>query len=126
MNRVLITNIKGIVQYNRSGIVKGKAMAELPVFENGWILTEGDHIHSVGHMDEPLLAPVNDVVDASGCFVFPAWCDSHTHIVFAGSREQEFEGRIRGLTYEEIARQGGGILNSAKKLADTSEDDLFD
>lgn len=126
MNRLLIINIKGIVQYNRSGVVKGAEMAELPVFENGWILTEGDHIHSVGHMDEPILAPVNDVIDASGCYVFPAWCDSHTHIVFAGSREQEFAGRISGLTYEEIARQGGGILNSAKRLAETSEDDLFE
>jgi imidazolonepropionase len=126
MNRILITNIKGIVQYNRSGIVKGAAMAKLPVFENGWILTEGDHIHSVGHMDEPLLAPVNDVIDASGCYVFPSWCDSHTHIVFAGSREQEFIGRIRGLTYEEIAKQGGGILNSAKRLAEASEEELFE
>lgn len=126
MNRILITNIKGIVQYNRSGIVKGAAMAKLPVFENGWILTEGDHIHSVGHMDEPLLAPVNDVIDASGCYVFPSWCDSHTHIVFAGSREQEFVGRIRGLTYEEIAKQGGGILNSAKRLAEASEEELFE
>jgi len=126
MNRVLITNIKGIVQYNSRGIVKGAAMADLPVFENGWILTEGEHIHSIGHMDEPLLAPVNDVIDASGCYVFPSWCDSHTHIVFAGSREQEFVGRIRGLTYEEIAKQGGGILNSAKRLADASEEELFD
>jgi imidazolonepropionase len=126
MNRLLINNIKGIIQYNRRGIVKGRAMSELPVFENGWILTEGEHIHSVGHMDEPLMAPVNDVIDATGCYVFPAWCDSHTHIVFAGSREKEFEGRIRGLTYEEIARQGGGILNSAARLAKTSEEELFD
>lgn len=126
MNRVLINNIKGIIQHNRTGIVKGAEMSHLPVFEKGWILIEGEHIHAVGHMDEPLNAPVNDVIDAENCFVFPAWCDSHTHIVFAGSREQEFTGRIKGLTYEEIAQQGGGILNSAKRLASASEDELFD
>ncbi len=65
-------------------------------------------------------------IDASGKFVFPSFCDSHTHLVYAGSRETEFTDKIRGLSYEEIAKRGGGILNSAKKLHDTSEDELFE
>ena len=77
-------------------------------------------------MDEPFHAPVNDVIDAEGKYVFPAWCDSHTHVVFAGPREREFVDRIHGLTYEEIARRGGGILNSAKRLQATDEEALFD
>ena len=126
MNRILIINAKGIVQHNRSHVVRGKDMQELPVLENGWLMIEGDKICDIGHMDEPFHSPVNDVIDAEGRFVFPAWCDSHTHVVFAGSREGEFVDRIHGLTYEEIARRGGGILNSAKRLQQTSEEELFD
>ena len=126
MNRLLITNIKGIVQHGRSHIVRGEEMNELPVFSDGWILIEGDRISETGHMDKPFHHPVNDVIDASGCFVFPAWCDAHTHIVFAGSREREFVDRIHGLSYEEIARRGGGILNSAARLQQTSEEELFE
>jgi imidazolonepropionase len=126
MNRILITNIKGIVQHGRSHVVRGKEMAELPILENGWVLIEGSTIHSVGHMDDIVHAPVTDVIDATGCYVFPTWCDSHTHIVFAGSREAEFVDRIHGLTYEEIAKRGGGILNSAKRLHLASKEELFD
>ncbi len=126
MHRLLIINAKGIVQHGRSHVVRGKDMAELPILENGWVLIEGDKIHSVGHMDDVLHAPANEVYDASGRFVFPSWCDSHTHIVYAGSRENEFVDRIHGLTYEEIAKRGGGILNSAKRLQQTSEEELFD
>ncbi len=126
MNRILIINAKGIVQYNRSHVIRGKEMQELPVLENGWLMIEGDKICGVGHMDEPFHAPVNDVIDAEGKYVFPAWCDSHTHVVFAGPREGEFVDRIHGLTYEEIARRGGGILNSAKRLQTTDEEALFD
>lgn len=126
MNRILIINAKGIVQHNRSHVIRGKEMQELPVLENGWLMIEGDQICDVGHMDEPFHAPVNDVIDAEGKYVFPAWCDSHTHVVFAGSREGEFVDRIHGLTYEEIARRGGGILNSAKRLQATDEELLFD
>lgn len=126
MNRILIINAKGIVQHNRSHVVRGKDMQELPVLENGWLMIEGDKICGVGHMDEPFHSPVNDVIDAEGRYIFPAWCDSHTHVVFAGSREGEFVDRIHGLTYEEIARRGGGILNSAKRLQQTSEEELFD
>ncbi len=126
MNRILIINAKGIVQHNRSHVVRGKDMQELPLHENGWLMIEGDKLCDIGHMDEPFHSPVNDVIDAEGRFVFPAWCDSHTHVVFAGSREGEFVDRIHGLTYEEIARRGGGILNSAKRLQQTSEEELFD
>jgi imidazolonepropionase len=126
MNRILIINAKGIVQHNRSHVVRGKDMQELPVLENGWLMIEGDKICGIGHMDEPFHSPVNDVIDAEGRYIFPAWCDSHTHVVFAGSREGEFVDRIHGLTYEEIARRGGGILNSAKRLQQTSEEELFD
>ncbi|MBK7964280.1 MAG: imidazolonepropionase [Bacteroidetes bacterium] len=126
MNRILIINAKGIVQHGRSHVVRGKEMRNLPVMENGWIMIEGDKICGVGHMDEPFHAPVNDVVDASGKFVLPSWCDSHTHVVFAGSREAEFVDRIHGKTYEEIARNGGGILNSAKRLQATDESELYD
>jgi imidazolonepropionase len=126
MNRILIVNAKGIVQHNRSHVIRGKEMQELPVLENGWLMIEGDKICGIGHMDEPFHAPVNEVIDAEGKFVFPAWCDSHTHVVFAGSREGEFVDRIHGLTYEEIARRGGGILNSAKRLQTTDEEVLFE
>lgn len=126
MNRILIVNAKGIVQHNRSHILRGAEMSALPVLENGWLLIEGEHIAEIGHMDQPFHTPVNDVIDAGGKYVFPSWCDSHTHIVFAGSREQEFVDRIHGLTYEEIARRGGGILNSAARLQNADAGELFD
>jgi imidazolonepropionase len=126
MNRILIINAKGLVQHGRSHVVRGHEMKELPVLENGWLLIEGDVISDMGHMDEPFHSPVNDVIDAEGRYVFPAWCDSHTHVVFAGSREGEFVDRIDGLTYEEIARRGGGILNSAKRLRSTDASELYD
>ncbi len=126
MNRLLIVNAKGIVQHGRSRMLKGKEMQDVSMLENAWVLIEGDRIAETGRMDEPFHSPVNDVVDASGKYIFPAWCDSHTHIVFAGSREQEFVDRIHGLSYEEIARRGGGILNSAARLQQTEEDELFE
>ena len=126
MNRILIINAKGLVQHNRSHVIRGKDMQELPVLENGWLMIEGDKICDIGHMDKPFHSPVNDVIDAEGKYVFPAWCDSHTHVVFAGSREGEFVDRIHGLTYEEIARRGGGILNSAKRLQAADEEVLFE
>ena len=95
------------------------------IIENGYIVIENDKISSFGPMDQ---APENvgNVIDADGGLVMPAWCDSHTHIVYAASREGEYTLRLKGATYEEIAANGGGILNSAKKLQQTSEDDLFE
>jgi imidazolonepropionase len=128
--KILIKNIKTIVQANpaNDGRVSGKEMANLPCIHDGWISLEGHLIIGVGEMKEGLPAEshFNHVINAEGQMAFPAWCDSHTHIVFAGSREGEFVDRIKGLTYEEIAKRGGGILNSAEKLNKASEDELFE
>ncbi len=101
-------------------------MAELPQLTNAWLHIEGNTIAAFGTMDTCPTLPAATVIDAAGKTVLPAWCDSHTHIVYAGNREQEFVDRINGLSYEEIANRGGGILNSAKKLNETTEDDLYD
>lgn len=100
-------------------------MNDLPLLENAFLLIEGDLIKDFGEMKN---APerADKMIDATGKYVFPTWCDSHTHLVFAGSREGEFADRISGLSYEEIAERGGGILNSAQRLRDTSESELID
>ena len=108
--------------------LEGKAMGSLSAMENAWLSIENDCIQDFGPMSE--FKGVSDwsdleVIDATGKMVFPSWCDSHTHLVYAGSRESEFEGRIKGLSYEVIALQGGGILNSAAKLAQTDEEELY-
>lgn len=127
---LLLTNIKRLCQTEtgteRKCIVKGAAMRVLPSIENAWLFIEDGKIHSFGPMSEPPMVAANDVMDMSGRIVLPAWCDSHTHLVFAAPREKEFVDRINGLSYEEIARRGGGILNSARKLAEMSEDELYD
>ena len=127
--RILIQNIKTIVQANPEPKeqMAGKEMCHLPCIDNGWISIENGLITGVGEMkDVPSKAHFDEIIDASGRLVFPTWCDSHTHIVYAGSRESEFVDRIRGLSYEEIAKRGGGILNSAERLNKTSEDELFE
>jgi imidazolonepropionase len=109
-------------------LVKGKDMAILETIENAWLAIENDRIVDFGEMANfPEILDWNnlEVIDVEGKMVMPTFCDSHTHIVFAASREGEFVDRINGLTYEEIAKKGGGILNSAKKLQDASEEDLF-
>jgi imidazolonepropionase len=131
--RLLIKNIKELVQTEEAPRLKvcGKDMAILSSISNAYILIENECIVGFGKMKElsPDLAKLApdppEVLDASGQIVFPSFCDPHTHIVFAGSREQEFVDKIRGLSYEEIARRGGGILNSAKRLHETSEEELF-
>ena len=125
---ILIKNIKELLQIRESGITKisGKEMADLPLLRNAWLLLEGNLIIDFGTMDS---CPAEDnlqIIDAAGKTVLPAWCDSHTHIVYAGNREQEFVDRINGLSYEEIANRGGGILNSAKRLNESSEDELYE
>jgi imidazolonepropionase len=130
MNKLIIKNIKELVQVE--SIFKDSQvdneMGSLATIKNAWLSVEGDKITGFGGMDE--FQGVEDwsdtdVIDADGKLVFPSFCDSHTHLVYAASREEEFVDRINGLTYEEIAKKGGGILNSAKKLQVTSEDDLF-
>ncbi len=130
MAKILIKNIKGLVQCGEElpAIRKGKEMSELPILENAFLALEDGVIVAYGSMDE--WEGISDwtdleVIDADGCFVLPAFCDSHTHTVFAKSREEEFVDRIKGLSYEEIALKGGGILNSARKLQEMSEEDLY-
>ena len=125
----LIINIKQLISTrNTFSLLRGKELAELPFIENAFLLVEDGIIAAYGAMYElelkvPLLPKA--VVDAAGQFVMPCWCDSHTHIVFAGSRENEFVDKIKGLSYAEIAARGGGILNSSEKLNACSEEELF-
>ncbi|WP_207512678.1 imidazolonepropionase [Longitalea luteola] len=129
MAATLITNIKQLVNVREQWrVLRGKELAELPCINNAYLLIEDDTIVSYGTMEQ--LSSINrslpaDVIDATGKLVLPAWCDSHTHLVFAASRENEFIDKLKGLSYAEIAARGGGILNSARKLNDTSEDELF-
>lgn len=125
---ILITNIKQLLQVHETSvtIVKGPAMKELPVLENAYVYIEHDTIIEYGKMEDLNGIEAETVIDATGKIVLPSWCDSHTHIVYAGDRTSEFVDRINGLTYAEIANKGGGILNSAKKLQDTSEDELYE
>lgn len=124
---LLVKNIGCIVGIDESGRtrVAGKEMADIGMLENAWLLTDGERIGSYGTMDTLPHEEGHEVIDAKGGWLFPSFCDSHTHIVYAGSREQEFLDKINGLTYEEIAKRGGGILNSADRLHDTSEDELY-
>jgi imidazolonepropionase len=101
-------------------------MADIPCIENAWLLVAKGLIHSYGPMADMPEMHADETIDATGKFVLPAWCDSHTHLVFAAPRDQEFVDRIKGLSYEEIARRGGGILNSAKRLNETSEEELYE
>jgi len=123
---MLIKNIKSLLQTSASEkALRGKHMSELKSIQNAWLLIENDTIKNFGSMNS---CPKydGDIIDGSGRMVLPTWCDSHTHLVFATSREEEFEMRLKGKSYQEIAEAGGGILNSAKKLQNTSEDELFE
>ena len=124
----LITNIKELLQVEEQPkeMVCGKDMKVLPTIKNAFLFIENDCIKDFGSMDNLPTLNANTSIDATNRIVFPTWCDSHTHIVYAGNREQEFVDRINGLSYEEIANNGGGILNSAKKLQETSEEDLYE
>lgn len=122
---MLIKNIKSLLQTSApTKALRGKKLSELKRIDNAWLLIENDSIKDFGAMDT-CPETTNNTIDVTGKMVLPTWCDSHTHLVFATSREEEFEMRLKGKSYEEIALAGGGILNSAKKLQNTSEDDLF-
>ena len=130
MQKILIKNIKGLVQAGEDIplIRKGKDMQELPIVKNAFLYLEDNEVIAYGKMDDwKEIGSSSDIeiIDAEGCFVLPAFCDSHTHTVFAKTREEEFVDRIHGMSYEEIALKGGGILNSAAKLAEMTEEELF-
>ncbi len=128
---LLIKNIKALVQTEQKSVLlrAGKAMQNLDCINDAWLYIEGEKIHSFGNMSSFNMQPIKSsatVIDATGRMVFPSFCDSHTHLVYAGSREIEYIDKIRGLSYEEIAKRGGGIINSAKRLHESSEEELFD
>jgi len=125
--RILFKDIKELVQVRTAPIsfVSGEAMKQLPTIQNAYLLVENGLIADFGSMDSCPTIDVDTTIDATGKMILPSWCDSHTHIVYAGNREGEFVDRINGLSYEEIANRGGGILNSAKKLQETSEEELY-
>lgn len=148
-NSTLIINARLAGTHAHSRLLRGEELADLPCLDDGWLLTEGSEIAGLGRMaempdelrrrvsreriavagaagaDRGVAVVDGGVIDAGGCWVLPAWCDSHTHLVFAGSREAEFVDKIRGMSYAEINARGGGILNSARLLQETSEDVLF-
>ncbi|WP_433832171.1 imidazolonepropionase [Flavobacterium anhuiense] len=124
----LITNIQELLQVRETSVAKvsGSEMAKLPTIKNAFLVLKDNLIEDFGSMDNLPKINADEIIDATGKVVLPSWCDSHTHIVYAGNREQEFVDRINGLSYEEIANRGGGILNSAKKLNETSEEEIYE
>ena len=123
----IFKNIKKLIQVrtNNVKIISGKNMKILPYIDNAYLITEDDIILDYGKMDDLNNLNADKIIDATGKFVLPTFCDSHTHIVFAGNRSKEFTDRINGLSYSEIAKRGGGILNSTKLIEETSEKDLY-
>lgn len=123
---ILFKNIKELIQVRETStnFLSGKEMSILPTIKNAFLLVKNGIISDYGIMEN---CPEIDIktIDAKGKMILPSWCDSHTHLVYAGNREDEFVNRINGLSYTEIAENGGGILNSAKKLQQTSEEDLY-
>jgi len=128
METSLFTNINTLVGIHDANIrrLRGADMAQLPSHKNAWLLVEDGRIAGLGTMDAlPANASQIPQISLNGAWVFPSWCDSHTHLVFAASREEEFVLKIQGKSYEEIALAGGGILNSAQKIQACTEDELF-
>jgi imidazolonepropionase len=125
--RLVLKNMSSllVIAHEPSPWVAGKEMASVDELQDAWLVIESGKIACYGE-GEVIPFPDDEVLDCKGGMVMPAFCDSHTHLVYAGSREQEYEDKIRGLSYEEIAKRGGGILNSAKLLSETSEDELFE
>ncbi len=129
MKKTLIKNIGSLITVSsNSELKKGHEMKELPLIKNAWLKIKDNRILDFGNMDNwEGIDNWNEfnIIDAESGTILPSWCDSHSHIVYAGSREQEFVDKINGLSYEEIAKKGGGILNSSLMLKDTSEEDLY-
>jgi imidazolonepropionase len=128
MYKTLFKNIDNLVNVrDDETLLRGAALAELPLLHNAWLLVEDGLISDFGPMDKiPIgLHNIPGQLDLTGRLVLPCWCDSHTHLVFAASREEEFVDKIKGMSYADIAAKGGGILNSAARLNETTEDELF-
>lgn len=128
MATTLVTNIKLLVNtLEENKLLRGKDLARLPCIENAYLIIEDGIITGTGSSNEIQhpASKFSHIIDAEGQMVLPAWCDSHTHLVFAASREEEFVDKIKGLSYADIAAKGGGILNSARKLNAASENELF-
>lgn len=128
MSSELYINIRGLVNVREdSKVLRGNAMSELPVIDNAYLIIEDGVIAGFGTMEALRKSSINfkNTINVSGQWVLPAWCDSHTHLVFSGSREEEFVAKIKGKSYSEIAASGGGILHSAKRISSISEDVLF-
>ncbi|QFZ55115.1 imidazolonepropionase [Oceanihabitans sp. IOP_32] len=123
----LFKNIKELIQVRDQHIdfISGADMKILPTIKNAFLVLEDGLISDYGHMNDCPKTTFDTIIDATGKMILPSWCDSHTHIVYAGNREGEFVDRINGLSYKDIANKGGGILNSAKTLQEASEDDLY-
>ena len=125
---ILFTHIKELLQTRPKSEVKvvGDAMKTLPHIKNAFLRIQGDTILDFGAMADLVIQETDEVIDVTGRIILPTWCDSHSHVVYAGDRSQEFVDRINGLSYEAIAAKGGGILNSAQTLQNTTEDALFE
>ena len=123
----LFINIKELIQVRDKSVdkVSGKDMSVLPTIKNAFLLIENEIILDFGSMEKLGIPKADTIIDVTGKLILPTWCDSHTHLVFADTREEEFVNRINGLSYEQIAQKGGGILNSAKKLQNKPEDELY-
>ncbi len=126
MKTTLIQHINLVNVREENKLLRGQELAELPTIKNGYVLIEEGKIKAYGAMNDCPTVTEAEVVDGEGRYLLPSWCDSHTHLVFAKSREEEFIDKIKGLSYAEIAAKGGGILNSARTLQATTENDLFD
>jgi imidazolonepropionase len=123
---IFIVNIKGLVQARQvDGPLRGAAMSELPVIEDAYLIIDNGIVVDYGKMSDIPADRASRFIDASGRFVFPSFVDSHTHLIFPRSREEEFVMKIKGATYADIASRGGGILNSARRLNETSEEALY-
>ena len=126
--KTIFVNIKELTGITPAGTLRlqGDEMSHTGSIKNAWLSAENGHISGFGEMKDRPAGEFDKTIDATGCIIMPSFCDSHSHIVYAGTREEEFIDKINGLSYEEIAARGGGILNSSDLLHDTSEDDLYE
>lgn len=126
--RTLIKNIKELVQVERNPRLRvcGTDMAHMETVKDAYLIVNDGRFEAFGTMNELGEQTFDEEIDAKGRMVFPSFCDSHTHLVYAGSREIEYIDKIRGLSYDEIAKRGGGILNSAKRVQEATEEQLYD